>query len=158
VRSDFSERDENEGAFGETWMREFEAGFTEDQVVVEEKIEVEGAGTVGNGGNAVAAKVALDVEESSEEFAGGKRGIEEDDGVEETGLVGEANGRSGVERGAGRNATAGSEAGHGCGKGRVGRAGGAGDVGAESEGGKRHECRLAKLAGLEELSGRRSWQ
>jgi hypothetical protein len=147
VRSDFSERNEDEGAFGEMGMREFEAGLTEDQVVVEKKIEVKGAGAVGNGSGTLAAKVALDTEESGEEFAGGERGLEEDDGVEKTGLIGETDRSGGVERGARRDAAARGKTRDGCGECRVGRAGRAGDVGAESDDRKRHECRLAELAG-----------
>ena len=81
-------------------MRDFQAGLGEDEIAVEENVEVEGAGAVRDGGGAVAAEVALDGEEGVEEIARGEMRFEGDDGVEEAGLVGEADGRGGVERGA----------------------------------------------------------
>ncbi len=74
-------------------MRDFEGGLADDEVAVEEDVEVEGAGTVGEGGGAVAAEVALDGEEGVEEWARGERGFECDDGVKEAGLINDAGGR-----------------------------------------------------------------
>jgi hypothetical protein len=85
-------------------MRDFEAGFREDEVGVEEEVEVEGAGAVGEGGGAVAAEEALDGKEGLEKDARGEIGREGDDGVEEAGLIGKADRRGGVERGAGGDA------------------------------------------------------
>jgi hypothetical protein len=96
--SDFGEGDEDEGALSESGMRDFETGFAEDEIAIEEDVEVEGAGAVAKAGCAVAAEFALDGEEIFEEGARGEVGFEGDDGVEEAGLVGETDGLGGVER------------------------------------------------------------
>ncbi len=74
IGGDFDKGDEDEGAPGETWMRDFEVELREDEVGVEEEIEVEGAGAIGKGGGSVAAEVALDGEEGFEEDARRKIG------------------------------------------------------------------------------------
>jgi len=58
--SDFGEGDEDEGALSESGMRDFETGFAEDEIAIEEDVEVEGAGAVGDGAGAIAAEEALD--------------------------------------------------------------------------------------------------
>ena len=102
--SDFGEGDEDEGALGEAGMRDFEIELRKDEVVVEEEIKVEGAGAVGEGGGAVTAEAALDGEKSVKERARCEIGFKGNDGVEEAGLIGKADGRGGVERGAGGDA------------------------------------------------------
>lgn len=138
VGSDFGEGDEDKGALGEAMMRDFEVELREDEVVVEEEIEVEGAGAVGDGAGAIAAEVALDGKERVEKDARGESGGESDDGVEEAWLIGKADRRSGVKRGAGGDAAVRSEEREGGGERCVGWAGGAGEVGAEGDVGKGH--------------------
>ena len=103
-RSDFGERDKDEGSLGEAGVRDFEVELRKDEVVVEEEIKVEGAGAVGEGGGAVTAEAALDGEKSVKERARCEIGFKGNDGVEEAGLIGKADGRGGVERGAGGDA------------------------------------------------------
>jgi len=152
IGGDFHKGDEDEGALCETGMRDFEVEFREDEVAVEEEIEVEGARAVGRGGGVVAAEVALDGQERVEDDARSEIGIEGNDGVEEAGLIGEigwgADGRSGVERGAGGDAAVSGEEREDGGERGVGRTSGAGEVGAEGEEGEGHGIRLAELAGL----------
>jgi hypothetical protein len=116
----------------------FEAGLAEDEVVVEENVEIEGARTVRDGGGAVAAKLVLNDEESVEEIARGERCFEREDGVEEAGLIGKADRLSGVKRRAGGDAAEGGEALGGCGERGLRRAGGTGEVGAEGDVGEGH--------------------
>jgi len=51
-----------------------EVELREDEVAVEDEIEVEGAGAVGEAGGAVAAEVALDGKEGVEKDARGEIG------------------------------------------------------------------------------------
>lgn len=128
VGSDFGEGNEDEGALGEARVRDFEAGLQEGEIAVEKNVEVEGAGSVGDGGGAVAAEVTLDGEQGVEQGARGEIGVEGDDGVEKAGLRRESDRRSGVKRGAGGDAAEGGEALGGCGECGGRRAGGAGEV------------------------------
>ena len=154
--SDFGEGDEDEGALGEAGVRDFEAGLREDEIAVEKDVKVEGAGTVGEGGGAVAAEEALDGKERFEEDARGERGVECNDGVEEAGLInktgGEADGGGGVKRGAGSDAAEGGEVIKCSGESGSGRAGGAGQVCAEGDVHEGHGTRLAELARQAELA------
>jgi hypothetical protein len=124
------EGDEDEGALVKARMRDFQGGLIQNQVTIKDDIEIEGTGAVGDGGRTVAAEVMLDFEQVAEEFERRERGFERDDGIEEARLTGEADGSSGVERGAGSDAAEGGEATEGDGKCGVGRAGGARQVGA----------------------------
>jgi len=83
---DLIEGDEDEGARGEAWVRDFEAGDAEDKVVVEEDVEIERARAVGVGGAAVAAEFKFDGEEGAEQSERAKSGFERQYGVEEAGL------------------------------------------------------------------------
>jgi hypothetical protein len=123
---------------GEAWVRDFEAGLGDDEIAIEENVEVEGAGAVGNGGGAVAAEVALDGEERGEEIARKERCVESNDGVEEARLGRQSDRRGGVERGACGEAAGFGETGSGGGKRGFRRAGGAGEIGAECDVGEGH--------------------
>lgn len=109
----FSQRGEDEAAFGHARVREGERGGVEDGVGGEEEIEVEGAGAVGGGVGAVASEGAFDGEKFAEDFGGRAVGLEQQCGVEEVGLVGEADGRGAVEGGDGGDASEGTDAGDG---------------------------------------------
>ncbi len=138
IGCDFVEGDEDKGALGEARMGDFEAGFAEDEIAVEENVEIEGARAIGNTGGAVAAEVAFDEENGAKQFERRQSGFESDNGVEEAGLISEADGRGGVDRGAGRDAAEGGEAHGRCGERDFRRAGGAGQVGAKGDVGERH--------------------
>jgi hypothetical protein len=131
--SDFSEGNEDEGALGETGMRNFKAGRCEDEVAVEEDVKVEGAGAVGDGGGAVATEVALYGEKSVEEIEWRERSIECDDSVEEAGLIRNAHRLSGIERGTGSDAAERGDVRECGGESGVWRAGRTGKVGAEGD-------------------------
>jgi len=60
LRSDFVERDEDEGALGKARMRDLEIEFADDEITDEENVEIESAGAVGDAGGTVASKLALD--------------------------------------------------------------------------------------------------
>ena len=112
--------------------------FVQDHVAEEEEVEIERAGAVGDACGAVAPEVFLDGEQALEQRARGEACFKRDDGVEEAGLLGEADGRGGVERGARGDVAEGGEA-LGCG-GECGlrRAGVAGQVGAHANVGGVH--------------------
>jgi hypothetical protein len=99
IGSDFGEGYEDEGALREAGMRNFEAGLREDEVGVEENVEVEGARAVGDSGRAITTEETLDEKEGCEEGARSQRGIKGDDSIEEAGLIGEADGGGGIQRG-----------------------------------------------------------
>jgi len=81
IGSDFGERYENEGALCEAEMRNFKAGFREDEIAIEENVEVESAGAVGDCGVAVTTEETLDEKEGGEEGARSEHGVKEDDGI-----------------------------------------------------------------------------
>lgn len=62
TRGDFVEGNEDEGALSESRVRELKSVKAEDEVVVKNEIEIEGARTVGDGEEAVAAEGELDFE------------------------------------------------------------------------------------------------
>lgn len=102
IGSDFGERDKDEGALGKAEMRDYEAGFGQDEIAIEEDIEVEGARTVEDGARAITAEQALDREKSFKEGARREIGLNGDDGVQEARLIGKADWFCGVERNARR--------------------------------------------------------
>ncbi len=110
MRRDFVERDENKGALGEARVGDDKTGPTDNKVAIEQYVEIERAGAVGDAGGAVAAKVLLDEEQRAEQFEGRQIGLKGSSGVEEAGLSGEADRRGGVERGTGKHATKRSKA------------------------------------------------
>jgi hypothetical protein len=79
--SDFGQGHEDKGALREAGMRNLKAGFREDEIAVKENVEVEGAGTVGDGVGAITTEEALDEKEGSEEGARSERGVKDDDGI-----------------------------------------------------------------------------
>jgi hypothetical protein len=136
--SDFVEGHEDEGALCETGMGNFKAGLREDEIAVEENVEVEGAGTVGDGGGAIPAEDTFDEKEGCEEGSRSERGFKDDYGIQEAGLICEADGRSGIERRSRGDASDGLEFWEGRGERGVGMAGEAGKVGAEGDVGEGH--------------------
>lgn len=130
---DLVERDEDEGALGEAGMRDFEVQLADEPIAIKKDIEIEGARAVGNGVSTVAAEFALEREEGAEQVAWGEVGFNGDDGVDEAGLIGDADGRGGVQRGAGSDAAERGKAFNRSGERGCRRAGGAGKIGAEGE-------------------------
>ena len=152
MRSDFVERNEDEGALGEARVGDLETGLGDDEIAVEKDVEVEGARAIGNGGGAIAAEFALDGEEGGEEIAGSKRGFEGEGGVEEERLIGEADGGGGVERRLRGDAADCGEARGSRGERGFRGAGGAGEIGSEGDGREGHaDKRVAEPAELAEL-------
>ncbi len=137
VGGDLGEGLEDEAAEMEFGVREGEAVRLQSLAVVEEQVEVERAWAFEGSGGAVAAQALLDVEEAVEEIEGQKGGLKEGGGVEEAGLVwGWPHGRGVNEAGHGYD---GAESGKGLNGGvKVGlaRAEGAGEIGAEGDGGE----------------------
>ena len=130
---DLVERNKDKGALGEARMRDDETGSADDEIAIEENVEVEGAGAVGDAGDADAAEFLFDEEHGAEQLEWGQLGFKSDCGVEEAGLIGESNGRGGVERGARRHTAQGLKARGGGGQRSLGRAGVTGEVGTESD-------------------------
>ena len=90
VRRDVAQGAEDEVALVHAGMGDGEVGFIDDEVVVEEDVEVEGARAP-----ALAADSAgglFDVAEVGEQVAGGEGGVERDGGVEVGVLAGRADG------------------------------------------------------------------
>ncbi len=113
---------------GEVWGLEDEAGGV--VVGVEEEVEVDDAGALGRGVDAVATHGVFDGEELVEEVVRGEGGFEEGGGVEEAGLVEIANGVGGVEGGDGGDAAEDGKTGEGFAEVGFGWAVGGGEVGA----------------------------
>jgi hypothetical protein len=146
IGSDFGEGHEYESALGEAGMRNFKARLRKDEITVEENVEVEGAGAVGDGGGAITTELALDEKEGGKEGARSERGVKDDDGVQEAGLIEESDGGSGIERRTSGDVSDGRELREGRGERGVGMAGEAGKVGAESDVGAGHAVtRVASL-------------
>lgn len=107
----------------------------EGELVVEEEVEVDDARALEWYADTVAAHGGLDGEESLQEDVGKERGFEEGGGVEEVGLVEIADGGGAVEGGGSGDAAQGGQAAEGffevLGRG----AEGAGEIGAEGDGG-----------------------
>ncbi len=133
IGSDFGERDKDEGALGKAEMRDYEAGFGQDEIAIEEDIEVEGARTVEDGARAITAEQALDREKSFKEGARREIGLNGDDGVQEARLIGKADGLGGIERGTRGDAAERGDLLESSGEGSIGRASGAWEVGAEGD-------------------------
>lgn len=81
IGSDFGEGYENKGALREAGMRNFKAGLRKEEIAVEENVEIEGAGTVGDSDGAIATEEPLDEKEGGEEGARSERGVKDDDGI-----------------------------------------------------------------------------
>jgi hypothetical protein len=138
IGSNFGEGHEDESTLRETWMRNFKAGLREDETCVEENVEIEGAGAVGGRGVTITTKETLDEEESGEEGSRSECGFNGDDGVDEAGLICEADWGSGIERRSGGDASDGRELQEGSCERGIGMAGETRKVGAESDVGNWH--------------------
>ncbi len=109
-----------------------------DEIAIEDQVEVERARAVGDSAEPVAAEFLLEGEESAEELEWRERSFKSEGSVEKARLIGDADRCSGIERGAGGDAADGSEARNGGGECDIGRARGAGKVGAEGDGCEGH--------------------
>jgi len=138
LRCDLAERDEDEGAFGEAGVGNDKTGPTDNEVAIEQDVQVEGARAIGDAGGAVTPKVLFDEEQGAEEFKGGQVCLKRGGGIEKAGLLGEADGLGGVERGAGKYAAKGVEARSRGSQRGIWGSGGAGQVGAHSDVGGAH--------------------
>jgi hypothetical protein len=148
IGSDFGEGYENKGALREAGMRNLEARLREDEIAVEENVEVEGAGAVGDSGGAITTEETFNKKEGGEEGARSERGFKSDDGIEEAGLISESDGGSGIQRRTHDDVSDGREVREGRGERGVGMAGRAGKVGAEGDVGEGHPgTRVASLQG-----------
>lgn len=151
---DFRQGHEDEGALGEAGMGQLQAGLAEAEVAEEKQIEIEGAGAVGQAARAVAAVPGLDGEQAHEQSARGKAGLQGDDGVDEAGLVRDADRRGGVKRRPGADLPERGERVERGGEGGLRSAAGAGKVGAEADVCGAHSSQ-SNPAGREDESGRR---
>ena len=97
---DLVEGNEDECALGQAGMRNLKIGFTEVKISQQYNIQVQGAGAIAHAGGAVTAEFALDFEQRIEKAMRGEAGFKRDDRIQKPGLVGEADGRGGIERGA----------------------------------------------------------
>ena len=86
-------------------MRNLEARLADPFVSIHQNIQVQGARAIANCGEAVSPEFLFDAEQGVQQSAGGEIGLQGDDGVEETGLVGEPDGFGGVERRTGKDAS-----------------------------------------------------
>jgi len=134
-------------------MRNLEAGLGEHETAIEEDVEVESARAVGDGGGTIASEESLNGEKSIKEWVRREIGFKSDDGVQEARLIGEANGLGGIERGTRDDVAERANVLESCGERGIGRAGGAGKVGAEGDVGEGHALlRVAEVATFAELA------
>ena len=135
VRCDFGQRCEDEAALCESGVREREGGRMHDEVVDQQQVQVERAGTVGRARPAITAVAAFRGEEQVKQSFGGKFGLKCNSRVNKCGLGGKTDGFCTVQRGASKELTGDAEVGNGGQEGLLGLAGGRGQVGAESDSG-----------------------
>jgi hypothetical protein len=152
LRGNLRKGDEDEGALVETRVRNFKGGFVQNEVTINDHVEIESARAVGDSGGTVAAEFVFNSQKRTKEFERGEQGFEGNDGVEEAVLAGEADRGSGVERGAGGNASKSREAIDSSGKCCVGRTGGAGQVRAEGDVGEGHGFQNSGLTEVTDLA------
>jgi hypothetical protein len=88
IRCNFLQRDENKLALAETRVGDLDSGFADLNVTVEQNVEVERAGTVGDGGRSVAAEFFFDRQQAIEQLARRERSFQFDHGIDEARLRG----------------------------------------------------------------------
>jgi hypothetical protein len=147
--SDFGEGYEDEGALREAGMRNFKAGLRENEIAVQENVEVEGAGAVGDSRGAITAEEAFDEKKGGEKGARRERRVKGDDCIEEARLVWDADGGSGIKGRTRGGASDGREVREGRGERGVWMAGGTGKIGAKADIGEGHAgTRVASWRGV----------
>jgi len=119
-------------------VRNDEARTADDKIAIEQNVEVQRAGAVGNCIGAIAAEVPLDKKQRAEQLDGCETGFECGGGVEEARLIGKSDWLSGVERGTGGQTPQGFETRGGTGQGGLRGAGRTGQVRAHSDVGRAH--------------------
>jgi hypothetical protein len=143
---------EDKSPLGETRMGNVKFEFVQNEGAEHQDIEVDGARAVEKAGGAVAAELALDAEKGRQEGGGGKVCFEGDDGVDETRLVVDSDGRGGIEGRPAGDAADGAEALGGSHERGDRRTDGAGNVGAHPDVSSLHEFKgSAAGAGAEGL-------
>ena len=104
------ERYEHEGAFRKPRVRNIEVGLVEYIVTIEQQVEVEGAGPVGNRGRTIAPEVALDSQKRRQQGGGRQLSFEGNHGIQEAGLIGKSHRGCGIQRGSAQDLADGREA------------------------------------------------
>jgi len=143
VGSKFHEWNEHEVTLFHSRMRNLQARFADPLVPIYQNIQVERTRAVADSGGAVPAEFLLNSEQTLEQGARVEIGLDGDNGVEEAGLTGEANGLGGVERRAAHGTAERLEAIRGGGKGGFRFAGRAGEIRSHADVGGMHGFRLS---------------
>lgn len=89
-RRDLTQRGEDEKTLSEPGVRNLEVGLIELDVAEQQNVEIERARTVGNAGRTVAPELLLDGQQCVEQIAGFKIGLEFDNGIHKSRLIGES--------------------------------------------------------------------
>ena len=139
LRRNLVQRNERKGAFSQPGMGKFQIRFTEAKVSHEKDIQIERAGSVGHSGGAVTAELEFDVEEAFEQGVRREAGFECNDGVDESRLVGEADGGRGIQGRPVKDAAESRQTRDRLAQRRGGWADGAGKVGAHPDVSRAHE-------------------
>jgi hypothetical protein len=79
-------------------VRNFEPGFVLLDVPKEQNVEIEGSGPVTKGMSAVATELALDLHQAVKQLVRRKIGVQLNDGVDESWLIGKSDRLRAVER------------------------------------------------------------
>ncbi len=82
IGSDLCERDQDEGSFVESWMRDLESLFIDDLIRVDDEVEIEGSWSPPLFFGSVSAVLGFDGQECVKERARGEGGLDVDDAVE----------------------------------------------------------------------------
>jgi hypothetical protein len=128
-------------------MRNLQARLADSLVPEYQNIQIQRPGSVADAGGTVAAEFLLDAKEFLEQVTSGEISVQSNDGVEKTGLAGEAYGLRGIEGRAADNATEGFKTVGRRGEGRIGVAGGTGKVGPHADVGGVHGFQIIARKG-----------
>jgi len=138
-------------------MRNLQARLADPLVPVHQNIQIQRAWPITDAGRAVTSEFPLNAQQAVKQGARVEFGREGDNGVQETGLVGEAHRFRRVQRRTPDYAAQGFEAIRCGGEGCLGVAGRAGEVRAHPDVGGVHESRLSPGVGRLAFSSSQSW-
>lgn len=97
IGRDLSEGQQDEAALVHAWVRHEEPLGGENAIAVENEVQVEGARAICDAVAAVAAEETFDLKQAIEQRLGCEGGFKRDGGIQKGGLIGVADGLSGVE-------------------------------------------------------------
>jgi hypothetical protein len=138
------ERYKHEGALRKSGVGNIKVGLVKYVVTIQQQVEVEGAGSVGNRCRSIAPEVALDAEKSRQQRGGRQVSFESNHSIQEAGLILKSHRGGRIQRGAAQDLADGGEAIGRRGQRDLRRTGRAGHVGSHPDVADLHEFRVAR--------------